>query len=266
MTASKKNQKIKWEKVEKREKKRGRPLILKPHIEKIISSRVSADQAKPPAERTPRKVLAYEIQREIIQQGEEKPPELSTLEKRISFHRSVPKNPFDELWSLGSLAQHPISPDAMPIVMSIYKKTLAGHGELTIREAQWIARLYKIIDDAELLWDWAWAYAMDEWLSEITNRPFDTTELDLELVRNPQYAQESRRDTERAIAIWGIAERLHPDFRGPGADFDALFSAVTADFSALMELNLSIEEIEEIAKSGKYKKEAQNEGECKAKK
>jgi len=245
-------------------KKRGRPLILKPHIEKIISSRVFADQAKPPAERTPRKVLAYEIQREIIQQGEEKPPELSTLEKRISFYRSIPKKRFDELWSLGSLAQHPIPPDAMPTVMSIYKKTLAGDGELTIRQVQWIARLYKVIDHPELVWDWAWAYAEDEWLSEVTNKPFDTTKLDLELLDNPHYATEQRRITERAIAIWRIAGRLHPDFHRPG--FDALFSAVGADFDALMELNLSIEETEEIAKSGKYKKEAQNERKYKTEK
>lgn len=246
-------------------KQRGRPTILTPYIEELIASRVSADQKKPPGERTPRKVLAYKIQEEIIHECKEQPPQLSTLEKRISFYRSIPKNPFDELWSLGSLVQDPIPPDAMPVVMSIYKKALARNKELTIRQVRWIARLYKIIDDAELLWDWAWAYAMDEWLSEITNKPFDTTELDLELVRNPQYAQESRRDTERAIAIWGIAERLHPDFRGPSADFDALFSAVGADFNALMELNLSIEETEEIAKSGKYKKEAQNERVNKAK-
>ena len=223
--------------MEKNGKKRGRPLILKPHIEELIARHVRDDQNKPPGERTPRKVLAYEIREEITHKWKEQPPELSTLEKRISYYRSIPKVPFDELWSLGSLARHPIPPDAMPIVMSIYKKTLAGNDELTIRQAQWIARLYKILDHPELVWDWAWAYAMDEWLSEITNNPFDTTNLDLEMVRNPQYATERRRAFEREIAIWRIAEKYGPD---PVKHKD---------------LNLSIEETGEIAKSGKYKKE-----------
>jgi len=101
--------------------------------------------------------------------------------------------------------------------------------------------LYKIIDPPDLTWDWAWAYATDEWLSEITNTPFNTTKLDLEMVRNPQYATERRRVTEREIAIFTIASKYG------------------ADPVELNDLNLSIEQTEEIAKSGKYTKEAQNE-------
>ena len=196
-------------------------------------------------------------------------PSLSSVRNKIKRAKPSKANPNskDKLWSLATLGDFPIPADAMPTVISIYKRVLSGDRELTIREVQWIARLYRIFDDLDLVWDWAWQYALSEWVNEITrkpdeitHKPFDTTELDLELVRNPQYAQESRRDTERAIAIWGIAERLHPDFRGPGTDYDALFSAVGTDFNALMELNLSIEETEEIAKSGKYKQEAENEG------
>ena len=51
------------------------------------------------------------------------------------------------------------------------------------------------------------------------------------------------RETQREIAIWGIAEQY-------SADFDE-----TADlFNKLIELNLPIEHIEEIAKSGEYQK------------
>lgn len=198
-------------------------------------------------------------------------PGLSAIQKAVhdireaDNKRSLEAKAFDELWSLGSLSDHPIPPEAMPIVMSVYKKALAENEELTIREAQWIARLYKIIDPPDLVWDWAWEYAITEWISEVTNTPFDTTELDSKLISDIYCAQREHSKSKRQNAIWGIAEKLNPDFRAPGADFNALFDAVSADFNALMELNLSIEETEEIAKSGKYKKEAQNERVNKAK-
>lgn len=141
----------------------------------------------------------------------------------------------DSPWSLSSLAEYNIPPEALPVVMSFYKKRLAEDDVLTIREALWAARLCKIIDAPDLVWDWAFLYATDEMVSEILGKPFDSRELDLEMIRNPQYA----RETQREIAIWKIAEKYG------------------ADPVKLKELNLSIEETEEIAKSGKYKKEAQ---------
>lgn len=246
--------------------------LITPEVETLI---VSTYHCNP--KRKPREVRMV-VRNILLGKSKERPellpklkaewPSLSSVRGKIKKAKLSGANPDskDKPWSMAALGDYPIPADAMPTVMSIYKRVLAGDRELTIREVQWIARLYRIFDDLDLIWDWAWQYAMSEWVDEISHKPFDTTELDLELVRNPQYAQESRRDTERAIAIWGIAERLHPDFRGPGTDFDALLSAVGADFNALMELNLSIEETEEIAKSGKYKKEAQDERKHKTKK
>jgi len=232
-------------------KKRGRPTILTPDIERLIASHVSANRKKSPEQRTPRKILAYEIQQEIARRWKEQVPELSTLEKRISHYGSIPEEPFDRLFSLASLLEHPIPPEAMPTVMAIYKKALPivkrgkqtymivpREGELTIREAQWIARLYKLIDDPDLLWDWAWFYAQQEWLAEVTGKPFDFPEFDLELMENPQWARNERTEFEREIAIWDIAEKYN------------------ADPIKLKELNLSIKQTEKIARSGKYKKEA----------
>jgi len=150
----------------------------------------------------------------------------------------------DSSWSLGSLAEYPIPPEALPMVMSFYKKRLAEDDVLTTREALWTARLYKLIDPPDLVWDWAFVYATDEWASEITDTPFDTTKLDLEMINNPDYAREELR----GIGIWEIAEKYG------------------ADPVKLKDLNLSIEETEEIAKSGKYKKEVRNERVNQAKK
>jgi hypothetical protein len=224
-------------------KQRGRPKILTPSIERFIATRVTADQKKPPKERTPRKILADEIQRELLErkliENGANPPAIGTLEKRISFYSS-PKQPFDELWSLASLPEHPLPPDAMPVVMAAYRRTLAtlgGSDELTVREAEWIARLYKVIDDPDLVRDWAWLYAMQEWLADVTGQPFITEEFDVELIRNPQWARDERREFDREIAIWDIAEKYN------------------ADPMKLKDLNLSIEETEKIAKSGKFRKE-----------
>jgi hypothetical protein len=223
-------------------KQRGRPKILTPYVERFIATRVAADQRKPPKERTPRKILADEIQRELIEKRAN-PPAIGTLEKRISFYSS-PKQPFDELWSLASLAEHPLPAEAMPVVLAAYRKTLAtlgGSDELTVREAEWIARLYKVIDDPDLVRDWAWLYALAEWSAKVTGQPFITEEFDVELLTNPQYARDEHRNFEREIAIWEIAEKYD------------------ADAMKLKDLNLPIAEIEEVARSGKYKREAQDE-------
>lgn len=140
-------------------------------------------------------------------------------------------------WSVSALADYPIPPEALPTVMSFYKKRLAGDDVLLIREALWIARLCKIIDPPDLVWDWAFLYALEEMLSEIQGKPFNSTRLDLEMISNPYHA----REVQREIAIWKIAEKYG------------------ADPVKLKDLNLSIDQTEEIAKSGKYKKEVNHE-------
>lgn len=185
-----------------------------------------------------RMLLADEILEQMRQSRDikDKLPERESIAKIISKARNHPESSLDEIWSLGSLVEHPIPPEAMPAVMLAYKKALAEKSELTVRQAKWIARLYKVIESPDLLWDWAWEYAMAEWLSEITNQPFDTTELDLQLVRNPRSREGVRKVCEREIAIFEIATEYG------------------ADPQELKDLNLSIGETEEIAKSGKYQK------------
>ena len=225
-------------------KKRGRP-ALKPDIERIIATEVRDEQKKPLEKRAGVKVLAYKIQRKMIERAPgQKPPELSTIEKRISTYRRVPEDSLDELWSLASLVKHPIPPEAMPVVMAFYKKRLAENDVLTIREALWAARLYRIIEPLDLVFDWAFLYAIDELVAEESGKPFKSKELDRELIETPQHAREVMRE----IKIWGIAFEYK------------------ADPMQLKELDLSLEETEEAAKTGKYKwdkwdkQEAENEG------
>jgi len=137
----------------------------------------------------------------------------------------------DSPWSLSSLAEYSIPPEALPTVMSLYKKRLAEDDVLRIRDVLWVARLYKLIDPPDLVWDWASLYALEEMVSEIQGEPFNSSELDLEMISNPYYA----REEQRANDIWGIAEKYG------------------ADPVKLKALNLSIEETEEIVKSNPEK-------------
>jgi hypothetical protein len=120
-------------------KKRGRPGIT-PHVKALVFERVLEERRKHPEKRMPVNVLAHNIQKELIEQGEEKPPKLSTLEKMISSC-SNETNPEDEPWSIDSLGEFPIAPEALPKVLEEYKRHKDEGTELTIREAKWIARL-----------------------------------------------------------------------------------------------------------------------------
>jgi hypothetical protein len=200
-------------------------------------------------------------------------PSISTVSKELKSlrekdeARSSTSKGLDEPWtiaSVGPLSEYPIPAEAMPTVMAIYRKApivsrqltpegevvyrmLEGGRQLTIRQAQWIARLYKVIDDPDLLWDWAWSYAMQEWVAEVTGKPFFFPELDVELMENPQSARDERRAFERWGAVWDIAEKY-------SADLDEAVD-VMGHLTKLDWETLSNEEIEETAKSLKTNKE-----------
>ena len=207
-------------------------------------------------------------------------PGLSAVQKLLTkYHekdeeRSFESKSLDEPWSLGSLAEYPLPPEAMPLVISIYEKCLleatSERWLFSIREALWVGRLHKIIElhhsrhilplpnaqeEAlrlklghrpegyqkikleDLVLEWAYVFAGYEILSETEGESFDSRELDGYMMANVfDYYGERREDF-----IEEIAEEYG------------------ADEVKLRVLNLSIGDIERAAMSGKYKKEAQNE-------
>jgi hypothetical protein len=202
--------------------------------------------------------------------------------KLISKSRNNPDSPIDALWSLGTLSEYPIPTDALPIVMSIWERRLMqldADEYLTIREALWVARLYKLIElnkpkhippdvrdyisdyviknrkepDSlpvselaheitveDLVEDWASTYAGYEQLSEMEGEPFDSYELDTHICLD-------------VYEYWG--ERRGNEIEGIAADY----GLDRSDYYKLLTLNLPISEIEDIVKSWKYKKEVKNE-------
>jgi len=182
--------------------------------------------------RIPRRELAKKLQYELETMGYDV-PEIEVLERIISRKRNeITGLPKDKPWCLGCLEEYPLPPEALPAVMSCYKRRLAGGSLLTIREALWAARLYKVIDSPGVVWGWASLYASEEMISELMGKEtFNSEVLDLEIAKCPRTIPPIVRD----LSIWRIAEKYG------------------ADPYKLRDLNLSIEETEEIVKSNPEK-------------
>jgi len=114
--------------------------------------RLIIGQAIHDSKNMPRRALAVRLQDLIEKMGEISPTE-DTLVKLISEARNQQPIDLDQPWSIGACAQYNIPPDIIPVLISLQKfKTPSGKecslGQITIREAQWVARLYP---SAELL-------------------------------------------------------------------------------------------------------------------
>lgn len=178
-------------------------------------------------------------------------PAISTVSKELKSlrERDTARPPeskrLDQPWSLGCLANrdYHIPAEALRLVMIACEKRLSEDDVLTIREALWIGRLYGVLECTDLVYDWAFLYALWEMVYEAQGKAFNSKELDLEMMRTPEAA----RETQREIAIWKIAEKYGADPVG------------------LKDLNLSVEATEDAAKPGKYKKEGTVKSKSKSK-
>lgn len=128
-----------------------------------------------------REEIVHEIKKVLDARGGHV-PERNTLLKQISFYRHHSPVSLDVPWSVGSLAQHPIPPEALPVVLQAYvledtwgtpTATSYGvrRGTLTVREALWVARIYQLFLDEEDgnqeenwrdMLQWARTYALKE--------------------------------------------------------------------------------------------------------
>ncbi len=126
-------------------------------------------------------------------------PSLSTVQKVLATFRKnikeTPIHPEDRLWSMGTLDEYPIPPDAIPSVVKVWKlreerllgPLKAGYSglrkfSLTIRQAKWAGRLAHIVEDIELLSQFADKYAAIEQVYQSLGHPFDSRALDYTLM------------------------------------------------------------------------------------
>jgi hypothetical protein len=92
----------------------------------------------------PRRALAVRLQELIEKMGEVSPTE-DTLARIISEARNQQPSELDQSWHIGICAQHDIPPEIIPELFKLQKFKASHKKEdpsLTIREAQWVTRLY----------------------------------------------------------------------------------------------------------------------------
>jgi hypothetical protein len=129
-----------------------------------------------------------------------KGPGLSAVQKKLAAYRSSfgkqeSLKMFKTPWSLGSLCDDDISPEAILVIVAVQKfRRLREEEPLTVPEAKWVARLYRFFDpilntdkvqsvvNEDKLQDlsiWAQWYAARELASRVANIPLDTSDFDL---------------------------------------------------------------------------------------
>jgi len=86
-------------------------------------------------------------------------------------------------WDIGASVKHNIPFEALPALMRVWKLNLmTNYIDLSIRVAQWVARLHTIIPGTSDLMMWAYAYAIREEVCAIMGKSLDTSDLDPYLV------------------------------------------------------------------------------------
>jgi hypothetical protein len=172
-------------------KKMGRGPKISNEVRQLIISQAIHD-----SKTMPRRALAVRLQELIERMGEVSPTE-DTLTRMISGARNKQPSELEKPWCIGACSYYNIPHDMIPLLIKIQKlKAEYGDNEdvstiLTVREAQWMARLYHLAEplirelpDAEesgLLWlDFiASSYVQRERVSEQMNEQYpETTDLD----------------------------------------------------------------------------------------
>lgn len=111
-------------------------------------------------------------------------PGLNTIRTYLNEIDIDQHRPIDSPWHMGTLKEHPLLIEAIPVVLSVLNSPEISY-TVTIRQALWISRLYTVVKQPELLHKIAWHYAFNERINEISKTDFNTLEYDRRL-SNPK--------------------------------------------------------------------------------
>ncbi len=110
--------------------------------------------------------------------------ELTEIRKRDAVRQPESKK-IDKRWSISTLAEFNIPPEAIPKVFQIQQNRKDAEKPLTIREAMWAGRLHMLIEDIGKLSLLAASYALMERVCELADIPNDSFNTDYFSVKNP---------------------------------------------------------------------------------
>ena len=198
-------------------------------------------------------------------------PGLSAIQKVLATIRKREKelvdSSEDKPWTLDNLRGNSLPHEVLPKVFSIWlkKQEEAVSPPLSIREARWIAQLSSMTDDIELLQRMAEWCAEWELIGELTETaqlspPGNVFYIYSQLVGMDD--KEWKKHYQKVVTEKHVSGTRHGMAEEPLRDIAIweMGEKYGADPVKLKDLNLSIEETEKIAKSGKYQKEVnQNE-------
>jgi hypothetical protein len=183
--------------------KRG-PVILK-RIRQLIHVRSLEEP------RAPRDAVALHLIEEIERMGEISPTE-ETLKRMVSAERNREPNPLEKSWGLGILSKNKddFPPELISVIIEMKKLKMRddweGSRDLTIRQAQWIARLYPLIKEIHsrkysnkdcllMVWMISDIYAKREEMDEIVGEKyFDSSDLDEEIFISERFWEQPMSD------------------------------------------------------------------------
>jgi hypothetical protein len=106
----------------------------------------------------------------VVKKNTERKARLAEQAKNASYR-------LNDLWHLSTLNnnEYSIPADAIPLILEI-KRNMYEY--ITIRQAQWLARLYKVVSGSYFLCWWSQLYAAREQIFEIAGLPFNSADLD----------------------------------------------------------------------------------------
>lgn len=167
-------------------KKTGRGPKISSGVRQLIISQAIHD-----SKTMPRRALAVRLQNLLETMGEPVPTE-DTLARMISEARNKQPSDLEKPWCIGACDYYNIPSDMIPIINEVQQLKAIEHkeeplGEISVREARWIARLYPVMkpimsklamhNENELLWLLfiAISYAQRERVSEQINEQYPNT-------------------------------------------------------------------------------------------
>ena len=120
-------------------------------------------------------------------------PSLNSVQKVLATIRKKEKgpDPQDKPWSTATLDNYPIPPEALSIVLKVWKFHMEKGHFFHIRDAKWAARLsavnpvWRIGQDLDKLALLARRYSITELVFDRIERDFDSTEVDRSLMGLP---------------------------------------------------------------------------------
>ncbi|HEY33142.1 MAG TPA: hypothetical protein G4O10_08570 [Dehalococcoidia bacterium] len=136
-----------------------------------------------------KKWYAWEIQGEVNRILKGDGPGISAVQKQLTKLRKADEESdklLEEPWDNGAMTRYSIPPEALPDIMRVWKQQLNWFNTFTVRQAIWVARLYRLIpDDSVLLASWSELYAITEHASNLAGVKLSTEVFDAALTMGP---------------------------------------------------------------------------------